>query len=456
MSAITFSGFNNIDFTTVLNAIMTQESLPLNALTTKQAALKAENSAYSLLATKLGALDSAATALARPDTVTKYRADSSNAAAVGVAAGAGVTAGRYDVVVNALARAQVTASNSSAPDADTTVVATGGTLTINGVVIAVPGNATLKGLADQVNETDGVGVTASVIQSAPGAYRLVLSGKDTGAANAFTVANGLTGGTGISFLDTNADGLAGNSAADNAVSATNASLTVNNIAVVSTTNTLTDAIAGVTLTLSKQDPASTISVTVGRDDADLTSRVNSFITAYNDLVAFTNTQRSAAAGGAAGTLARDPVLSGVRGQLRDALLGKYTGGVYEHLSEIGIGPDRNGLLTLDSTTFSAAVAANPSAVAHLFTGSNNDGAFAAVHTLVTQYTQSGGFIPSATTQLGNELSRITTSISSLQSRLALRRSALQREFTAADAAMARLNSQSSSLSSFGSSLTANG
>jgi flagellar hook-associated protein 2 len=331
-------------------------------------------------------------------------------------------------------------------------VASGGSLTIGGVAVTVAAGVTLQGLSDQINHTAGIGVTASVIQSAPGTFRLVLSGKEPGAANAFTVANSLTGGSGLGFVDTDNDGLSGNSSDDNAVSASNATLTVNNIPVSATTNTLTDVIAGVTLTLNQQDPASTISVTVGRDDDDLTTRVKSFISAYNDLVAFTNSQRTAAAGGASGTLARDPVLSGVRNQLRDALLGAYSGGLYGHLSEIGIGPDRTGLLTLDSTTFAAAVAANPSEVAHLFTGSNNDGAFAAVHTLVTQYTQSGGFIPSATTQLTDELTRVGSSIASMQARLAIRRLALQREFTAADAAMAQLKSQSSSLSAFGASL----
>lgn len=451
-SPITFSGFNNIDFTTVINALMQQESAPLTSLTATQSTLNSETSAYGVLATKLATLDSAASALSDPATVTTYQATSSNSAALGVAAGSGVTPGRYDIVVNALARAQVTASTTTAPDADTTAIATGGTLTIGGVDVTVTGSVTLQGLADQINHTDGIGVTATVIQSAPGAFRLVLASNDTGQANAFTVANSLTGGSGVGFLDTDGDGLSGNSAADNAVNAKDASLTVNNIPIVSTSNTLTDAIAGVTLTLNQEDPASSVAVSVGRDDQDLTTRVNAFITAYNDLVKFSNDQRTSAAGGATGTLARDPVLQGVRGQIRDALLASYSGGTAAHLSEIGIAPDRNGLLTLDASTFSAAVAANPADVAHLFTGSANDGAFASIHTLVTQYTQAGGFIPSATSHVADELTRVNASISALQSRLALKRLALQQEFTAADAAISQLNSQSSSLSAFGVSV----
>jgi flagellar hook-associated protein 2 len=452
-SPITLSGFNNIDFTTVLNALMQQESIPLNSLINHQTGLQSENSAYGLLATKLSALDSAASALGTASTVTTYSAVSSNPAAVAASAGDGVVAGRYDVVVNALARAQVTVANTTSPDADTTTVATAGTLTIGGAAVHVAAPVTLQGLADQINQTDNIGVTASVIQSAPGAYRLVLSSHETGQANAFTIANALTGGGGVGFVDTNNDGISGDSNADNAVNAKNASVTVNNIAVTSTTNTLTAAIPGVTLTLNQEDPGASTSIAVGRDNADLTSRVNAFVTAYNSLVLFTNSQRSAAASGTDGTLARDPVLQGVRGQLRDALLGAYGGGSFHYLSEIGIGPDQNGLLTLDASTFASALAANPTGVEHLFTGSNNDGAFASIHTVLQQYTQAGGFIPSAQSAVTDQLSRVAASITALQARLALKRTALQQQFTAADAAMAQLNSQSSSLSAFGVALS---
>jgi flagellar capping protein FliD len=40
-------------------------------------------------------------------------------------------------------------------------------------------------------------------------------------------------------------------------------------------------------------------------------------------------------------------------------------------------------------------------------------------------------------------------IASMQARLAIQRASLQREFTEADAAMSRLNSQSDSLATFG-------
>jgi len=87
----------------------------------------------------------------------------------------------------------------------------------------------------------------------------------------------------------------------------------------------------------------------------------------------------------------------------------------------------------------------------LFTDASS-GAFTSINTLIDDYTDAGGFLPDARTRLSDEISRIGRNIDSMQARLAIRRAALQQEFTAADAAMTRLNSQKSALTSFSSDL----
>jgi len=66
-SPITFSGFNNIDFGTVLNAIMQQEHAPIDTIEAQQKSLQTKNSAFATLATKLGALKTAAADLSDSD-----------------------------------------------------------------------------------------------------------------------------------------------------------------------------------------------------------------------------------------------------------------------------------------------------------------------------------------------------------------------------------------------------
>ena len=62
-SPITLSGFNNIDFSSVLNALMAQERIPVTQLTTQQTALNNQKTFFTTFASKLASLESAVTAL---------------------------------------------------------------------------------------------------------------------------------------------------------------------------------------------------------------------------------------------------------------------------------------------------------------------------------------------------------------------------------------------------------
>src|SRR5262245_18380632 len=107
-SPITFSGFNQIDFGTVLNAIMQQESRPLQVLQAREQALKVTDGALTSLTGKLDALREAAVALTGSSAAVSYTASTSSPAIVTATASSGAVPGRYDVVVSQLARAQVT------------------------------------------------------------------------------------------------------------------------------------------------------------------------------------------------------------------------------------------------------------------------------------------------------------------------------------------------------------
>jgi flagellar hook-associated protein 2 len=175
-SAITFSGFNDIDFSVVLNAIMTQESQPLVALQARQSAMKSRATTFGTLATRTSTLQSAAEALSDSTSIASYTATSNDPTAVAVSAGSSAFPGRYEIVVNELARSQVMASSSSSPDADTTVVANTGSLVVGGHTIAISGPVTLKQLAQTINDDSASPVRASVVQAGPTSFRLVLSG----------------------------------------------------------------------------------------------------------------------------------------------------------------------------------------------------------------------------------------------------------------------------------------
>jgi flagellar hook-associated protein 2 len=453
MAAVTFSGFNNIDFNAVVSAIMQQESQPLTALQTQKSNLDTQKTAFGTLATKLTSVQTALDSLMSSSGVTALAATSSDSG-VTVSASGGSAEGSYDVVVSSLARRQVTASSSTYASIDASV-ATGGALTLTGTdgttkTISVSAVMTVKELVNAINAAADAPVTASLVQSAPGSWRMVLTGRHSGSANGFTVSSALSGGAGLTFTDTDGNGLAGDTAADNVQNAKNAELTVNGLAIVSDSNDVNDVVPGVTLTLTKEDATKTVAVTVSRDTSAASDRVQKLITAYNDLVAFINDQRTAATSGKT-NIARDPVINSLKNSLRAALLGPHAnGGSFSRLAEIGIGFDQTGKMVLDQPTFEKALNGNVAGVQSLFSGDDGkSGAFAAVDALIDNYTKSGGLVADVRNRLTTQMSSLANRIDTLSEQLDRRRESLQREYQAADEAMSQLNAQSSSLSSLG-------
>lgn len=446
-SGITFSGFNQIDFNVILTSIMKQESQPLVTLQSRQTSLQSRITNFSTLATRMTAMQTAATALSTANGISSFKATTNDATAIGVSTGPDAVAGRYDIKVQELARAQVMASASTAIDANTTAVATGGTMTIGGKTVTVSGSLTLKGLSDAINANAEVPARASVVQSGANAFKLVLTAKSTGAANSFTVTNALTGGIGVSFLDTNVDGISGNDALDNAVQATDAQALVNNVQVTSASNTLESAIPGTTLTLYKKDPAATVVVDIATDSAGLKTKLQTFVNTYNDLTKFLKDQDASAAKADQASIGRDPNVRQVRRSVRTAVGEKYdTGGPFTYLSQIGIEATITGQLQLKDEVFNDAVKNGTADVTKLLVGTTGTpGALVSIKDLLKGYTQSHGVLQNAQTQITAQITRLGLQIDKMADRLAIRRMALSQEFTAADAAMSRLKNQSGAL-----------
>jgi flagellar hook-associated protein 2 len=442
-SPVTFSGLNGIDFGMILNAIMQQERQPLTRLETQKTTFKGQTTAFANLATKLGTLQDAGDALADADGLAVLKAVSSDTTAVGISTTSGTLEGSYTVAVTDLARAQVLTS-SSTYDSLTDVIATSGTLrfTKSGgtpVDLVIGASTTLQGLASQINALDDAPVRAAVVQVSPGQYKLALTGADTGTANGFTVqfAGALAGGEGMTFTDTDADQIFGDSDADNSQTARDATLTVNGIPITSSTNTITSAIPGATLSLLKANSSATVSVT--RDDAASIANIKKFVTAYNDIITFLKDQNTAVIAGKA-SIARDPMVTGFRNQLRQTLLGTYGTGDFTRLPAVGIGFDITGQMELDEDVLEDALAANQGDVQSLFSS-----AFASLNTMIENYTKVDGLLASVRERLTVQVEHIDARLGALEAQLELRRSTLQKEFIAADMAISQLNSQGGSL-----------
>ncbi|MGI8671497.1 MAG: flagellar filament capping protein FliD [Luteitalea sp.] len=440
-SPITFSGFNNIDFNSILAALSAQERIPVTQLETQQRELEKQREAFGTLATKLSAVESASRDLASSTAFTGRTASISNSAVAGVSASNGAAPGSYALVVNQLARAQVTATNGTTPDSDTTVVASGGTLTIGGVGVTLTGEVTLTGLADAINQTEAIGVTASVVRSGS-AYQLVLTGNETGNGQSFTLRNALTGGTGLSYSGINAQ------------NARDAAFTVNNVAINSASNVVEHVIPGTTLTL-QQDSTTPVTVTITADLSSVEALVKSFTSAYNDLATFLAEQAKAYANKDRNTIGGDPLVRQLRNSLSRVVGGEVaTGGTYTSLAQVGLAFNRTGLLEFRNADLQKALSTDRAGVLALFQGAGTGaGAFDRVTTAISNYTAGGGLIPTAQTRLSNQLGKVANRIAELERRLAIRKEALHKEFIATDLAIAQLNASMGQLGSLGNSVS---
>ena len=441
-SPITLSGFNNIDFSQVLTALMAQERIPVTQLTTQQTALNNQKTFFATFASKLAGLESAVDALTTANAFDGRSATVSDPTAATVQVGGTTPRGSYSIAVSSLARAQVTGTSSTHTDHDATIVASAGTLTIGGVAVTLTGDVTLDGLASAINSTPNIGVSASVVQNG-GNFQLVLTGQSTGAANSFAITNGLSGGAGVAFSATNAQ------------DASNAEGTVNGIAFSTPSNTVDGVIPLSTLQLSKTAaPTDPIVVTITGDRNSVKELINKVRLAYNEVVSFIDDQQLAAKEKNPASIGRDPLVRDLRSQLARVLNTERTvPGVFTAISQVGLGFTRTGQLEFNEAAFDAALDRDATGVQNLFRGSGAvTGAFSDLSTTIAAYTSAGGFLPAAQTRLNNQVSRIGERIDDMELRLAARREALQREFTAADLAIKQLNNSLGQLGSLGASL----
>jgi flagellar hook-associated protein 2 len=403
-----------IDVNAAVSAAVTAAQAPedtwqsqISALATQTSDLNDFKTAATNLDNDVEALSSLTGALAST-TVT-----SSNSGALTATTTSGAAAGNTEVVINNLA---TTASYSSAAVASSSTALAAGTITItNGSGTPTSFSTgtgtsgdTLADLESAINSA-GIGVTASIITDASGS-QLALVSNTSGSAGNFTVSS-----TGIGFT-------AG-------ATGTNASLSVNGIAISSATNSVTGVIPGVTLNLLSTG-SSTLSVQPNTTAAS--TAINQFVTDYNTLIGYVNSEYTDTPGTGQGSLAEDPTISTLQSDLLQSLdftaapATGETATTVPNLSSLGITVGNDGTLTVDSTTLTSALQNNYSDVVNFFQGTAQNGFANTLNTQLTSFISpaDGAFtvdlqsISSQTTALNTDITNFqTNTIDPLQAQL---------------------------------------
>src|SRR5262245_38384875 len=111
-TGVSFSGFNGIDFSKIVDAIMQQESQPLIALQKQQTADTNKDAAFVELGGYVSDLQTSAGELTSSDVFANVSASSSDTSVLTISKGVSTPSGHYEIEVSKTAKAQVTASTN--------------------------------------------------------------------------------------------------------------------------------------------------------------------------------------------------------------------------------------------------------------------------------------------------------------------------------------------------------
>jgi flagellar hook-associated protein 2 len=333
--------------------------LPANALQAQETPIEARISALGKVQNALSSLQSAVSGLSNISSLAQNSVNVSPSGIVAATAGNNVLAGTYNLTGIHPAETQTLISSGFA---STSAALGSGSIAIqigsgSATTVAIAsGQSSLTGIANAIDQAN-LGVAATIVYDGA-SYHLVLTGDTTGTANAFTV----SGGGGLANLSYHA----GASGLSQTQTATNASFSLNGIAITSGSNTISGAVPGLTLTLAASGSAT---VQVTQSVAALDQAANSLVSAVNTVLTTINQYSSYSQVSGAGPLLGDVGLEILRNGLLNAIAtppaaGGPTG-QYNSLSAIGFNITSGGTLAFNDAAFQTAAQSNYAAVAAL-------------------------------------------------------------------------------------------
>jgi flagellar hook-associated protein 2 len=292
-------------------------------------------------------------------------------------------------------------------------------------------DGTVQGLVNAINSGDH-GATATLLQVAPGEYRLQVTA-DTEGPTSMSLAPP-SGSAATAITGTLSQGLV-------------AKITVGTSTIESSTNLFTGLMPGVDVTLGTDAvKGETATITIGADAQSLVVKVKGLVETLNGaLDELASLTRTGADAKDRGMLAGDSTLRGVR----DKLIESVTHGVNgESLATYGIQVDRYGKVTFDETKFKAAYAADPNGTAAMFAGADDttttDGFAGTLQSLSKTFSDSiDGTVSLSIKSRQAAISGWEDDIADWDIRLAARQVTLQRQYTALESALGKLQSQGS-------------
>jgi flagellar hook-associated protein 2 len=437
---------SGLDTEGIIAALMQIERKPLTRLQLEERRTETYQNALRDVSTRLKNLKLAAADLRSvgvwADTQTVESSDSTKVAARRLS---GAGPGGYTVSVTQLARAEQRTYNfaQQASASQVTITPNDGSPV---TVIDIAANATLDDVVATINGTSGAPVYAVAVNG-----QLVLAGKETGAS----ATHGFTASGGPIVSEDTAKQRLGLDALYR--------LDGDTTDRTSSSNVITDAIAGIELTL--KAPTTGVTITVGNpapDKAAIKAKVKAFVEQYNSTVDFIRSKLEEKRDPKStdqneqlkGTLFGDSMLSGLLSQLRQQISGTYAG---RALADIGVSTGAttgsgtlsqdaiSGKLVLDEAKLDAALDSDMNGVRDLL-GASGSGFAQSLEATLDPYTQASGTLDGRIASADDVLRRIKDQMDALDRRLGDREARLRAQFATLESLLSQSQAQGQWLS----------
>jgi flagellar hook-associated protein 2 len=439
---ISFGGIGSgIDTEGIVSGLVNASKGTQKALEKRADDAKAAVSSLSEISSLLSTLKSKVTELDEVRKVNSFAATSSGTGIVATAAG-NAQPGAYSISVERLASEQRTYSAGYGSKTGALGYSGSIDITLGGATttISVGETDSLEKLAENINAS-GAKVQASVFYDGS-EYRLALRGRETGAANAFTIDENVsdTGGpTSMGLEDL----------ANRRQQAEDAWIKVDDFDVYSATNQFVSAVPGVTLAV-KEKTSSPVRVEVAADPEGMKKKLDEAVSAYNAVIkkingvaGFGTTKGSVAA------LQGDSALRSVTSKMNALGSQMFGSGKYQTLRSVGLSLNNDGTMTLNATKLTDALRDDPTAVSKVLAGDDNaGGVMDALRDLANSVTQTDkGALALRKGALESRQKSLTEAADREEARLSRYAETLRKQFTQMDTTVATYNAQLGSLSS---------
>lgn len=451
-------GYNSgIDVDSIVSQLMSIERKPIENYELKKQLIDKKTNIYDDIKSRIENLKTCASTLTNESTFNVFSAAYSKDSVISASIGSTASSGSYSITVSMLAKAHTVGSDKQTDDE--TSLGISGNIKINGKDVVITGTDSLKNIMDNINSTDDIGVTATIVD------------------NVLKVKRSETGSTEITFEDdssTHALRSLGILDTDDQiknefVTASNSKIIIDGQTIEKSTNEINDVITGVTLTLVKEDTAT---LTISRNNSSIISNIQSFVNQYNSIVDLIYSQTSERkvispqtdGDYLKGLVSGDSFLDGIRYELGSLMLNVVNGLDDENsnLAKIGItktafvSNSNNtdliiGKINIDTAKLTEALNEDPDNVKNLFMKNagvddleeGDYGVAARVKQYIDRLTDiSSGFFATKSANFESEIKMLDDTITRFNKRMDIREETLRKQYTLLETAMSSSDMQS--------------